>query len=230
MSLNFDELTEHGCYMDDMTSQCSVAREFSEMPEFCGEAEEMSQDDFSGLALSHQGALWRAARQLTRSRVAAEDLVQETYLRALRARRTFRLRGFGMRPWLLRIMRNLYLSQRASDARRPAAMPGERLEFLPAAGRRYIPGCSDGARALGALDDMDQEISGAIRDLPSGQRTVLMLWALEGLTYNEVAAAVDAPPGTVMSRLHRARTRLTRRLSAFAAGQGVAGCRGKMTA
>jgi RNA polymerase sigma-70 factor (ECF subfamily) len=189
----------------------------------------MTPNDFTELALSHEGALWRAARQMTRNRVAAEDLVQETYLRALRARRAFRLRGFGMRPWLLRIMRNLYLSQRASDARRPLAMPGEHLEFLPAAGRRCLTESSDGTRPSEVLDEMDQEVAGAIRDLPSGQQAVLMLWALQGLTYHEVAVAVQAPAGTVMSRLHRARTRLTCRLSAFAAGQGVARRRVKVT-
>jgi len=189
----------------------------------------MAPGEFAGLAVSYQPALWRAARRLTRDRAAAEDLVQETYLRALRARRAFRLRGFGMRPWLLRIMRNLYLSQRALDARRPAPVPGERLDCMPAASQRFVPRSFNGSPSLHALDEMDQEIAGAVRNLPSAQRSVLMLWALEGMTYNEVAAAVKAPAGTVMSRLHRARRRLTRRLSGFAVGQGVAGRRSTAT-
>ena len=80
-----------------------------------------------------------------------------------------------------------------------------------------------------ALDEMDQELASAIRDLPAAHRAVLMLWAVEGLTYNEVAAEVKAPPGTVMSRLHRARGRLARRLSGFAVGQRVAGRGDKTT-
>jgi RNA polymerase sigma-70 factor (ECF subfamily) len=187
--------------------------------------EEMTHDAFAELVLSHQSALWRAARRFTHDRVAAEDLVQETFLRALRARGAFRLRDFGMRPWLLRIMRNLYLSQLASTARRPAVLPAELLDCLPATNQYSSPASRDGGYSLHALDEMDQELAGAIRELPRAHQAVLMLWAVEGLTYHEVAAAVQAPAGTVMSRLHRARGRLCRRLGGFAAGQGLAGHR-----
>ena len=215
--------------MDEMTFECDAVPEFWDSSEFCVGPQEMTRDDFASLALSHQAALWRAARRLTRDRITAEDLVQETYLRALRARHAFRLRDFGMRPWLLRILRNLYLSHRASDARRPAAVPGEHLDCLPAAAERSMPFCCNGVPSLAVLDEMDQELASAIRDLPSTHQAVLMLWAVEGLTYHEVATAVKAPAGTVMSRLHRARGRLSRRLSAFAVSQGVAGQRVKMT-
>src|SRR3954452_17423495 len=79
----------------------------------------LSRDEFEQRALEHLDTLYRIARRLTRDPVRAEDLVQETFLRALRGRDAFRLEAFGMRPWLLRIMHNQHYSQAERERRQP---------------------------------------------------------------------------------------------------------------
>ena len=188
------------------------------------ESTELTAEAFGRLALAHRDSLHRAARRLTRDPATAEDLVQETYLRALRARGTFRLQEFGIRPWLLRIQRNIFLTARTHDARGPVAVPDDRLHAAVGADCHGAdePGIAfrtiDG---LGAMDHMDEELAVAVQDLPRPHRAALLLWALGGLSYAEIAASLGSPAGTVMCHLHRARTRLNRRLSRFALEQGL---------
>src|SRR4029079_1388719 len=87
-----------------------------------------SPEQFEHLALEQLDLLYRIARRLTRDPASAEDLVQETYVRALRARDTFDLQAHGIRPWLLRIMHNLHISRAEREARQPAALEDEQLE------------------------------------------------------------------------------------------------------
>ena len=160
--------------------------------------------------------LYRVARRLTRDATTAEDLVQETYLRALRARETFDLQAHGIRPWLLRIMHNLYVSRGEREARQPAALQQDQLESAaPAA--HGVPAPWDSS----SLDGMDQQLARAIDSLAPEYQVVLMLWAIEEMSYKEIADAVDIPIGTVMSRLHRARQKLSEQLRTFAIREGI---------
>src|SRR5829696_7383883 len=93
-----------------------------------------SSEQFEALALDQLDTLYRVANRLTRSPERAGDLVQETYLRAFRSREGFDLQEHGMRPWLLRILRNLHLSRAEREKRQPVAVDGEALDSLNAAG------------------------------------------------------------------------------------------------
>src|SRR5262249_8851845 len=153
--------------------------------------------------------LYRIARRLTRDPNKAEDLVQETYVRALRARESFDLQDHGIRPWLLRIMHNVHVSRSEREGRQPAAMEDDQLESSARAGGGGIaPAPYDQSNFQG----MDQQLVKAIESLAPEYQVVLVLWAVEELSYKEIAAAVDIPIGTVMSRLHRARQRLSEQL------------------
>ena len=164
-------------------------------------------DEFERLALEQLDMLYRIARRLTRDPERAEDLVQETYLRALRGKDGFQLESFGIRPWLVRILQNLHFSRGARQSREPAAMEDAQLELAGATER--APWSGDG------FDGMDERLVHALDELPDDYKTVMLLWALDELSYKEIAQACDIPIGTVMSRLHRARQRLAERLGDF---------------
>jgi RNA polymerase sigma-70 factor (ECF subfamily) len=141
------------------------------------------------------GRLHGAARTLTRESAAAEDLVQDTLVRAYRA--LCRFDGRYPRAWLLTILRNSF----AKDARKRRPVPTDEVPVSVDA---------DHADEI-AFDD---QLARALAALPDGQREVVMLVDLEGLSYAETAAVLDVPAGTVMSRLHRARQQLRKELSA----------------
>ncbi len=173
-------------------------------------------DQFHALALDEIDTLYRTAKRLTRDATRAEDLVQETYARALAARASFDLQAFGIRPWLLRIMHNLHYTRAGRERRQPTSIDGETLTALAT---------DDGAsasRPLGLdLERLDGPVARALHELPEDYQAVLLLWAVEELSYKEIAMAVDVPIGTVMSRLHRARQKLSERLGAYARKEGI---------
>jgi len=153
--------------------------------------------EFERLALEQIDTVDRVARTLTRNSAESDDLVQETYLRALRAWESFDLREHGIRPWLLRILNNLHLTRATREAKQPKAMEDSDL----AAVAEFSDG---GSEHWEATEDLDR----ALDQLPDDLRTALTLWAVEGLTYQEIADVVGVPIGTVMSRLFRGRQRL----------------------
>src|SRR6476646_6986348 len=93
----------------------------------------LSRDEFERLALAEIDAVDRVARSLTRDPAAAADLVQETYLNALRASAGFELQAFGIRPWLLRSLHNLHVNRIKRERREPAAVASEQLEMAAGA-------------------------------------------------------------------------------------------------
>ena len=162
----------------------------------------ISADDFSSLALAELDAVDRVARSLTRDSAEADDLVQETYLRALKAREQFHLKEFGIRPWLLRILHNTHVNRVKRERKRPMPLESEVLESAAASS----PPPALPSTAPGTIDD--EELSRAMAQLSPDLRTVLMLWAVDELSYKEIAEVLDVPIGTVMSRMHRARQRI----------------------
>jgi len=176
----------------------------------------LSKDEFERVALEHMDMLYRIARRLTRNDVAAaEDLVQETYLRAFRGQESFDLQPqYGIKPWLLRIMHNLHFSRTGREKRQPTAIDDEHLASLPDGGA--AAGSDLPPLSAGSFEGMDERLVRAIDDLPAEYQTVLLLWAVDDLSYKEIATAIDVPIGTVMSRLHRARQRLAEQLRDFA--------------
>lgn len=182
-----------------------------------------SAEQFEKLALEQLDTLYRVARRLARDAARAEDLVQETYVRALRARDTFDLKSHGIRPWLLRIMHNVHVSRSEREGRQPAAVEDAQLEAC--ASSRGTTGCAAAAAPpvwnLGNFDSMDQQLVRAIESLAPEYQVVLMLWAVDELSYKEIADAVGIPIGTVMSRLYRARQRLSEQLRSYATREGI---------
>jgi RNA polymerase sigma-70 factor (ECF subfamily) len=149
-------------------------------------------------------------------------LVQETFLRALRSREGFDLQEHGIRPWLIRIMHNIHLTQADRQRREPILMDGQALGIAAGDGRDGRAG----ADSVGGEDrlpfsadffqNLDEKLLHALESLPSEYQVVLLLWSVEELSYKEIAEAVSVPIGTVMSRLHRARQRLAAMLQEFA--------------
>lgn len=174
------------------------------------------REEFEALALQQLDLLYRVARKLTRDPGKAEDLVQETYLRAIRGRSGFDLQEFGIRPWLLRIMHNLYVSRGEREARQPLAVEEQHLESAES-GRAGAELPIDPA----SFEAMDEQLVAALDRLPKEYQTVMLLWAVEEFSYKEIASALDVPIGTVMSRLHRARQRLAEDLRGYAANEGI---------
>lgn len=175
----------------------------------------LSPAEFEKLALEQIDMLYRIARRLTRDPGRAEDLVQETYLRALRGRDQFDLQQYGIRPWLLRIMHNLHVTRAERESRQPAAMEDEHLDTASPAPIDSLP--LDPA----SFEGMDEHLVKAIRQLPAEYQTVLILWAIDELAYKEIADALGVPIGTVMSRLHRARQKLSEQLRDYAVKEGI---------
>lgn len=173
----------------------------------------MDRSEFEQLALEHLDALHRMAFKLCRRADAAEDLVQETYLRAFRAAGTFNERGGGIRAWLFTILHHVHFSKGAREARAPQALP----EIFGVDARETIPDEPPPAWDLRSLnwEHVDERLKTAIEELPDEQRVVLLLWGVENMKYREIAGIVGVPVGTIMSRLHRARQTLAKSLEEF---------------
>jgi RNA polymerase sigma-70 factor (ECF subfamily) len=177
------------------------------------EADHDRRERFERTALVHLDSLYGLARKLTRDPVEAEDLTQETFLRAYRFFDRFEP-GTNCRAWLFRILRNCFCNR----VRRGAVRPGqvnfsaieEKLERLVL--REEVPAPPDPGQALDAAR-LRREIEEAMEELPPDYRSALILAVAEGFSYREVAEILGCPMGTVMSRVHRARKHLQARLA-----------------
>ncbi len=175
----------------------------------------LPRDQFEKLALEQLDVLYRVARRLTRSADQAADLVQETFLRALKAHNTFDLQEHGIRPWLVRIMHNLHFSRSDREKKQPVSIDSAPLEAASASRDERF------AFKPAGFEGMDERLVKALTQLPEEYQVVLLLWAVEEFSYKDIADSLDVPMGTVMSRLHRARQKLTQVLHDFAIEEGV---------
>lgn len=179
----------------------------------------MERAQFESKALEHSDAVYRMALQLTRRPEEAADLVQETYLRALRSSDGFVEKGGGIRAWLFTILHNTFYSRVKREKRAPMAVD----EFYGAASSEPAPDEAPTAWDLGSLDweHVDERLKAAIEGLKPEHREALLLWGVEEMKYREIAAITGVPIGTVMSRLHRARKILADELKEFSEELGV---------
>ncbi len=164
--------------------------------------------DFGAQALTHLDALYNFALYLTRRPADAEDLVQETYLRAFRFAHRFEP-GTHLRAWLFQILRNTFLTFYRRGSRELAVLDKEVVD-----GPEELwdaEGPAGPVAAVGTAVDLER----AVRDLPEEFRSVFLFADLEGFTLGEIAQIMDTPVGTVKSRLFRARRLLRRRLSDY---------------
>jgi RNA polymerase sigma-70 factor (ECF subfamily) len=152
--------------------------------------------DFRRSAVGCLDHLYSFARSLTRSRTMAEDLVQETYVRALRAANR-PTDPAGVRPWLFTILHNVWRNERRRRPPESFDTDPERLARIP----------TEAPSAEEALDhdSVTERVWRSIETLPDSYREVVLLRFSQGLTYREISEILDCPAGTVMSRLARAR-------------------------
>lgn len=172
----------------------------------------MASDPFETEALSFIDALYRTGLRMTRSEADAEDLVQETYVRALEALDRFEP-GTDLKAWLLRILRNVHVSAWRRSRRGPRPLEAvEADDALPPAQDAFVRGdlALEQMRAV-----VGAEIEAALGALGPDSRTLVLLH-LEGLTDREMADVMGWPVGTVKSRLSRARAALREELAAYA--------------
>ena len=172
---------------------------------------------FSEQAMEHMPALYAAAMRMTRNKSDAEDLVQETYLKAYRAFGSFQA-GTNLRAWLYRILTNTFINIYRAKKRRPDESDLDDVEDLYL--YRRLGGLVGAAAGRSAEDEvLDQiteaEVKAAIEALPEQFRMAVLLADVEGFQYKEIAEILDIPIGTVMSRLHRGRRALQKSLFEF---------------
>lgn len=157
---------------------------------------------FRAAALAQLDSLHRLAFQLCRDPGLAEDMVQETYLRAFRAAETFDANQGRMRPWLFKILHNRLRELRRREGL--VTFDSDLVEDGAGVSTSQVIRSGSGLEQLN-WEDVDDALKQAIDALPDAVRTVFLLFAVEGLKYKEIADVLDIPVGTVMSRLARAR-------------------------
>jgi RNA polymerase sigma-70 factor, ECF subfamily len=158
-------------------------------------------------ALTHSRQLYYAASRMTRNPADAEDLVQETFARAYASFHQFK-EGTNLRAWLHRILTNTFISAHRRSKREPAFIAAGMDDWQLERAQAHAPGGLRSAEEL-ALDRIpDVRITTAFRELPHDFRMAVYLADVEGFGYREIADLTDCPIGTVMSRLHRGRSRL----------------------
>jgi RNA polymerase sigma-70 factor, ECF subfamily len=181
------------------------------------------QARFADLAMPYMDALYSAALRMTRNPSDAEDLVQETYLRAYRGFGGFK-DGTNLKAWLYKILTNTFINTYRAKKRRPDETELDdseeyvlyrRIGGLEAAAAERTPETE-------VLDAMpDELVKEALEAIPEQFRIAVLLADVEGFSYKEIAEITDVPVGTVMSRLHRGRRQLQSRLMDYARERGL---------
>src|SRR6266446_5309450 len=185
------------------------------------------QANFAELATPFMSALYAAALRMTRNPSDAEDLVQETYLKAYRGFGGYE-EGTNLKAWLYRILTNTFINTYRSKKRRPMESDLEEVEDLYL--YRRLGGLEAAAAGRSAEDEVldrftDSDVKEALEALPEQFRMAVLLADVEGFSYKEIAEILDIPIGTVMSRLHRGRKALQKGLFEFGVERGLVGDR-----
>lgn len=181
------------------------------------------QERFVDDAMEYMPSLYTAAMRMTRNSSDAEDLVQETYLKAYRAYNGFQ-EGTNLKAWLYRILTNTFINTYRAKRRRPEETDVEDVEDLYLYHRLVGQGGPEFGRS--AEDEVlsrftDEAVKAAIESLPESFRMTVLLADVEGFSYKEIAEIMEVPVGTVMSRLHRGRGALQKALHDFGLERGL---------
>ncbi len=176
-------------------------------------------DRFDEHVLVHLDSVYRMARRLARDESEADDLVQETYVRAFRAFPRFEMREYGVKPWLLKILHNAFYTRRGKAKRQPSLLNDVDFD-------RFAAGDDRAASEPGGIDNIDwngidEQLKHAVDALQPEYRVVLLLWSFEDMSYKEIAEVCGCAVGTVMSRLYRARRLLADKLADYARAENV---------
>lgn len=176
---------------------------------------------FEQAALPHLPHLYTAAYYLIKDKSEAEDLVQETYLRAFRFFHKFRP-GTNCRAWLLSILRNLFINRYRESKRERNTVDWEKIDqAYESMVARHEGAEKDNPESLFFSRLMDHEVEQALRELPEEFRSAIILVDIEELSYDEAARVLDCPIGTVRSRVSRGRRMLQLALKEYARKRGV---------
>lgn len=178
------------------------------------------QARFERDALPLLDQLYRVASRYARNTADAEDLVQDTMIKAYNGFDSFD-DGTNVRAWLLRIMTNTWISSHHRAARRPVEVLSEEITDAQLAGSARHSSAGLPSAELAALESLgDDEVRAALDELSEDQRLVVYYADVEGFRYREIAQILDIPEGTVMSRLYRGRKALRRLLVTVALERG----------
>lgn len=174
--------------------------------------------DFEREAMPHINALYNFALRMTGDPDDANDLLQETYMKAYRFWDKFEP-GTNCKAWLFRIMKNSYINIYRKESKEPDKVDYEDIQnFYNTIRSEYTDPNDMEARLYRNL--LDDDLTRAVESLPEDFRTVVILCDIEGFTYEEIAEFVDCPIGTVRSRLHRGRKLLRNKLIEYARVRG----------
>ena len=182
-----------------------------------------AREKFTNDAMQYAPQLFSTALRMTRNRADAEDLVQETFIKAWRSYATFQ-EGTNLRAWLFRIMTNTFINKYNAQQRRPQETEMDEVEELFLFRRL---GAFDQSKMTQSAEDQllelftDDEVKNALEELPDMFRLPVLLSDVDGFSYKEIAEMLDVPNGTVMSRLHRGRKMMQKLLYAYAKERGL---------
>jgi len=188
---------------------------------FSADRKENLKAEFERVALPQLSRLYTSAFYLTQDKAEAEDLVQETYLRALRFFGKFET-GTNVRAWLLAILRNLFINRYRQKRREPTTVDWENIDEV------YESMVEQGENMGRSIPEhhfvsqmMDDEVESALKGLPEEFRTAIVLVDIEELSYQEAAQVMECPVGTVRSRVSRGRRMLQVALRGYALERGL---------
>jgi RNA polymerase sigma-70 factor, ECF subfamily len=181
---------------------------------------EEAKKRFEEIAFAHMDSLYSTALRMTRNAEEAEDLVQDTYLRAYRFFDKFE-EGTNFKAWIFKILTNTFINKYRKKVRTPQSVQLDKVEFgLESEDDSKAEGewvGFDEAHYEGIFDD---EVKAAMAQLSEEFRIVIILADIEGFSYKDIADMIDRPIGTVMSRLFRGRRVLQRVLEKYALREG----------
>ena len=182
-----------------------------------------TREDFTHDAMQHAPQLFSTAMRMTRNRSDAEDLVQETFIKAWRSFATYQ-QGTNLRAWLFRIMTNTYINKYNAQQRKPTETELDDVEELFLYKRL---GAVDQSQLSQSTEDQmlslftDDEVKKSLEELPEQFRIPVLMSDVEGFSYKEIAEILEIPLGTVMSRLHRGRKAMQKMLYEYAKKRGL---------
>jgi RNA polymerase sigma-70 factor (ECF subfamily) len=174
--------------------------------------------DFDAEAMPHMGILHGYALKITGNQLDADDLVQETFLRAFRFFDKFE-KGTNCKAWLFRIMKNLFINKYRKNQKEPGKVDYDEIEnFFDTIRAERLDSTDLQEKVFSNL--LDDDVTRALNSLQDDFKTVVILCDLEGLSYEEIAEFIQCPIGTVRSRLHRGRKMLQQKLYDYAKERG----------